>query len=398
MTERKRGYMSGIDELIERTSASQVLSHFGQTPPEKTSGEHRMPCVFNDSCAESSYGTMAVNLSDPAKRIYCHACGVRGNLLTLLWGLMKHCPPSGGKLRGEEFKQAVTALQEIAGGASESSDPTAHGQTANATREPPQPEPQRNTPLKDSENPRARELVTLYEDLLTDPGEMNPAAAAYVRSRPWLTAEVMRSWRMGYLPHSAKGLLRGRMVYGYFDERDHVLSYFGRDPDFDRKWGEWERRGRPEKGKPMKHRFVKGFHRGLELYGQNGKLRLQDERLRESIARLGLFVVEGPNDVIRLDCLGVGAVGLCSNKATDEQVAKIGSFARQIAGGKVVLLPDTDGEGEAGCKELLWKLHQAEGVTPKLGWSSEMFGGAFRDRQPESLSDEEWETIRSKLG
>ena len=397
MNTKNRGYMSGIDDLIEQTSAAQVLSHFGKPPPEKSSGEHRMPCVFDDSCIDSSYGTLAVNLSDPAKRIYCHSCGVRGNLLSLLWGLMKHAPPSGGRLRGDEFKQAVAVLKEIAGedAVPQRSRPAELAPAEPASQAP--PASLRNVPLRDAENPRARELVNLYERLVTDPAEMHPAAATYVRERPWLTPQVMQQWRMGYLPMSAKGLLRGRMVYGYFDERDNVLSYFGRDPDFERKWQNWERSGRPEKGKPIKHRFVKGFHRGLELYGQNGRQRLQDEKLRESIAALGLSIVEGPNDVIRLDCLGVGAVGLCSNKATDEQVREITRFARQIAGGKVVLLPDTDTEGESGCKELLWKLSQCEGIRPKLAWSSEMFGGAFRDRQPESLSVEEWERIRANL-
>jgi len=389
--------MSGIDELIEQTSASEVLSHFGQPPPENSSGEHRMPCVFSTTCIDSSYGTLAVNLSDPAKRIYCHACGIRGNLLTLLWGLMKHAPPSGGKLRGEEFKEAVATLKEIAGGSGPVTPNPAATRSASAKTEQCTAEAERNVPLKNADNPRARELVTLYEQLIADPAQMHPAAAAYIRARPWLTPAVMQHWRMGYLPQSAKGLMRGRMVYGYFDEGDNVLSYFGRDPDFERKRADWERRGRPEKGKPIKHRFVKGFHRGLELYGQNGKLRLQNRELRESIAQLGLCIVEGPNDVIRLDGLGVGAVGLCSNRATDKQVAKIARFARQIAGGKVVLLPDTDAEGEEGCKELLWKLHQAEGITPKLAWSSGMFGGAFKDRQPESLSVEEWETICGKL-
>ena len=98
--------------------------HFGHQPPKKTSGEHRMPCVFDESCSDSSYGTLTVNLNDMAKRIYCHACGVRGNLLTLLWGLAKQQAPTGGKLRGEEFKEAVGLLRDISGGAAPASEPT----------------------------------------------------------------------------------------------------------------------------------------------------------------------------------------------------------------------------------------------------------------------------------
>jgi hypothetical protein len=78
---RNRGYIDGVDQLIEQTSVEQVLSHFGQPLPEKTTGEHRMKCVFREECHNSSYGSMTVNLSDPAHRIYCHSCHIRGNLL-----------------------------------------------------------------------------------------------------------------------------------------------------------------------------------------------------------------------------------------------------------------------------------------------------------------------------
>lgn len=393
-----RGYIAGIDELIEETSAAEALRRFGRKPPEKAGGEHRMPCVFDPACAESSYGTLTVNLDDPAKRIYCHACGVRGNLLTLLWGLQNGKPPSGGKLRGEEFKQAVTLLRELRGEQDTRQHQTPRREAANQTTNEPASAPaSANVPLKDSDNERARELVTLHEDLIVDVEKMNPAAASYMRRRPWLTPEVARKWRMGYLPHSARGLLRGRMVYGYFDQHDDVLTYFGRDPSFEEKWRQWEQRGRPAKGKPVKHRFVKGFQRGLELYGQHGSNRLKDERLRESLKRLGLVVVEGPNDVIRLDCLSAAAVGLCSNRATKAQVKKIVRFARSVAGGKVVLMPDTDSEGEEGCRELLWNLHQHEGIAPRLAWTSTMDGGQWKERQPESLSPEEWEKLAARL-
>lgn len=395
MASKNTPYMNDVDELITQTPIDRVLSHYGQPLPLKGTGEHRMPCVFNTSCIDSSYGTLTVNLSDAARRIYCHSCGVRGNLLTLLWGLEKHQPPQGGKLRGTEFKEAVALLRSL-NGETERPSVTTPVPASEKSPEPPR-EPERNIPLKDSENERARELVTLHESLIADPAQMNPAAAAYFRTRSWLTPDVARHWKLGYLPQSAKGLLRGRIVYAYENERGDILSYFGRDPDFERHRIEWERKGRPENGKPMKHRFVKGFHRGLELYGQHGRERLADGRLQASLDTVGIVVVEGPNDVIRMDCLDVAAVGLCSNKATDEQIAKIGRFARQVAGGRVTLLPDTDPEGEEGFKELLWKLHQLDGLSIRLGWSSETHGGHFAGRQPESLSFEEWQQLRERL-
>ncbi len=114
---QKRGYIDGVDDLIAQTSVEQVLSYFQQPLPTKATGEHRMPCVFNEGCNDSSYGALTVNLSDPARVIYCHVCQVRGNLLTLIHGLTHHRPPTGGRLRGEEFKAAVAMLQQICGGA-----------------------------------------------------------------------------------------------------------------------------------------------------------------------------------------------------------------------------------------------------------------------------------------
>ena len=68
-----------------------------------------------------------------------------------------------------------------------------------------------------------------------------------------------------------------------------------------------------------------------------------------------------------LDTLGLAAVGLCSNKATDEQIAKLSRFARKTANRRIVLLPDNDPEGEEGFKELLWRLSQCDGIKVKLG-------------------------------
>ncbi len=389
-------YMNDIDELIASTPTERVLDRYGQPLPRTGVSEHRLPCVFNESCVDSSYGTLTVNTSDPARRIFCHSCGVRGNLLTLLWGLEKHQPPQGGKLRGTEFREAVQLLRNLNG------EPATQSQARVASEKDAPLEtavanPVKNVPLLESENLRARELVTLHEQLLVEFDQMNPSAAAYLRKRPWLTADVARNWKLGYLPNSAKGLLRGRIVYAFENEKSQILSYFGRDPAFEQHRVEWERKGRPEKSKPMKHRFVKGFHRGLELYGQNGRERLADGRLTESLQSIGLAVVEGPNDVIRLDCLNVAAVGLCSNKATDEQIDKISRFAKQVAHGKVVLLPDTDAEGEEGFRELLWKLHQLDGLTIRLGWSTETHGKRFANRQPESLSIEEWNLLQQRL-
>jgi len=50
--------------------------------------------------------------------------------------------------------------------------------------------------------------------------------------------------------------------------------------------------GKPEGKKPGKHRYVSGFHRGLELYGGHAT-RLQEPWVKESLNRYGLVIVEG---------------------------------------------------------------------------------------------------------
>jgi 5S rRNA maturation endonuclease (ribonuclease M5) len=241
-------------------------------------------------------------------------------------------------------------------------------------------------------NETARGLATLCEELVTDVAAMPPKAAAYFRERAsWLTPEVMRKWGVGYLPRDGRSMFRGWVVYTHRDERGDVLSYSGREVGFEEKWQAWLRAGKPDGQKPAKHKYVKGYHRGQELYGQQSS-RLTEPHVVESLRRFGLVVCEGMNDVVRLDALGVGAVGLCSNKATDEQIEKIVRFAKQTAAGRVFLMPDTDEEGEPACKDLLWRLNEV-GLAVRLGWSQAMHGGAFRDRQPEQLTPSEWELI-----
>ncbi len=76
---------------------------------------------------------------------------------------------------------------------------------------------------------------------------------------------------------------------------------------------------RAKEKKPAKHRFPVDFHRGLELFGQHAS-RLKEPGYRETIARCGIILVEGFNDVLGLDALGIPAVAIMPNKITDEPV------------------------------------------------------------------------------
>ena len=191
--------------------------------------------------------------------------------------------------------------------------------------------------------------------------------------------------------------MRGLIVYPMLGEDGNVLTWFGRDPAFEQKHAAWVAGGRQER-EPEKFHFVKGFHRGLELFGQHGRDRLRAHpEYRDTLHQLGLVVVEGPNDVIALDCLGVPAVGLCSNMVTHEQVAKIARFAKEVAGGQVTLMLDCDPEGETGARQTLFEL--AQQCRVRLAWTAAMFGGTFKNRQPESLSQAEWDfPVRTPSG
>jgi len=102
-----------------------------------------------------------------------------------------------------------------------------------------------------------------------------------------------------------------------------------------------------------------------------------------------LVIVEGMNDVLRMECLQVAALGLGRNKVTSEQLEKLFRYTRTVANNQALLLPDCDEEGETEFKDLLWKLCEAK-VQVRLGWSSNMFKGTFQGLQPEDVSIEVW--------
>jgi DNA primase len=214
----------------------------------------------------------------------------------------------------------------------------------------------------------------------------------------------MEKWRVGYLPRDGGGdkrgwSLRGHIIYPILSDRGKVLTWIGRDPLFEEKEREWNAlppEQRVAKKGPIKHRFPKGFHRGLELFGQHGS-RLKEPGYREIIAGEGILVVEGFNDVIGLDNLGIPAVGICSNRITAKQVEKIAYWAKRLAEGKVSLMFDCEATGDDGAKEALWLLAQ-RGLDVRLAWSQAMHGGKFAGRQPESITREEWdEAVRQSV-
>ena len=399
MAGEKPGFVN-VDELMRQVTFEQAAAYYGVPLPEihRVGNEIRTRCFLN--CGHSDQTgdrALAIQAEHPAKIWRCHqyGCGKGGNLVSLC-DLLKPGPHSEGKPRGERFKAIIADLLAMTRGEAPQTAPSPESPAGRGPA-PPRKQPGRaNIPLAESDNERARGLVNLDAKFIVDVAQMSPRASSYFRSRPFLSPEVCKRWRMGYLPRDtggdhAGGTMRGKIVYPMLSESGEALTWFGRDPEFEAKHQAWVAGGKQDR-EPEKFHFVKGFHRGRELFGQH---RLREEGAREKLAGLGIVIVEGPNDVIALDVLGVPAVGLCSNTVTGEQVEKISQLAHAFGGGVVTLMLDCDAEGETGARQALVEIAQRCAV--RLAWSSEMHGGAFKGRQPESLSREEWERIRGFL-
>jgi len=390
MPERKRSFIN-VDELMPRVSLEQAAAFYGVELPElhRTGKETRTRCFLACNRAEETGDrALAIQEGDPAKKWRCHqyGCGKGGNLIGLC-DLMKPGASGNGRPRGGRFKEIAADLKAMAAGESSAhTSPPVPVDTAVES----EALPKVNAPLTQSENERARELVTLHEQLVTDPAAMPPAAGRYFRSRPFLTPEVCRKWRMGYLPQDATTMLRGKIVYAYDSASGEILTYFGRDPKYEERHQRWIAGGKQDR-EPVKTQFVKGFHRGIELYGEHAVLEVAEidkERNRD------LVLVEGPNDAIRLHTLGVPAVALCSNTITREQAVKARTLASDMPGGSgvIVLMLDCDEEGVSGMEQVLPLL--AERAPVRLAWNRTMHGGRYWGRQPESLRLEDWQDLQ----
>lgn len=387
----RSGYID-VDALQRELAAQgdvveRIAGFYGRELPElhRTHDETRLACHF--ACGkEHATGDRALSVKaqpDGAVfRCFHYGCTVRGNLLTLMYWLKHDRGPSGEKLHGTEFREIAQDLQALVRGEAFS----AAGEPAALAPQSESATPPFNVPLKDSENERARELVTLDDKFVTDVAAMNPKAGSYIRRRPFLTPEQMKKFRCGYLPNDAGSLLRGQFVYGWANAQGDILTWFGRNLNFEEQHEKWRRSG-DSKDEPTKFRFVKGFHRGLELYGEDI---FRQEANTDQSRQLGVIVVEGPNDVIALNALGVPAVAVCSNTITEEQAEKLAALARELGGDTVSVMFDLDREGENGAKQAILML--AERCRVRFGWSAAISEGKFRGRQPESLSAVEWQS------
>ncbi|MBI2480663.1 MAG: hypothetical protein HYV60_19170 [Planctomycetia bacterium] len=386
---RPSGYID-VDRLQAETTLEAAAAKCGVPLDVKGSGpEVRIDCQFGcpgDHCGRKE---VAINTENAQKVFQCHAysCGFRGNLLTLMHGFLTQSMPRGGKLKGDEF-QRVKRVLAGKGEPAATSPARQEPEAASRAATPPLPS---NTPLIDAAEPHIRELYNIDEKLVRDIAVMNPAASAYIRRHPCLSSESMTKWRCGYLPHDGGGdkrgwSLRGSILYPVLSEHGKVLAWAGRDVQYEQKEREYQQltpAERSGKEPPAKHRFPKGFHRGVELFGQHSS-RLREPGYREFISQHGLIIVEGFNDVIGLDNLGVPALGIMSNRMTEAQGDKVLRFAKQLGVNRVNLMFDCEDSGSEGAKDALWFFSERQ-LDVRLVWSPGMHDGKYRGRQPESM-------------
>jgi len=381
-----------VDRLQAETTLEEAAAKCGVQLDVRQSGkEARIDCPFGCEGDHQGRKEIAVNTEHPQKVFYCHAyqCGFRGNLLTLMHGWLTGQRPTGDRLKGGEFNR----VKGVLAGKTPARHSPAPEHKPDVTQETALQTTKRNTPLAESENDAARGLIDIDAKFRNDPAQMSPKGASYLRHRPFLSPELMRKWRVGYLPSDGGGdkrgwSLRGNLIYPLLSVDDKILGWIGRDPSFEEKLAAWERSDR-SKQPPVKHRLPKGLHRGLEFFGQQGS-RLKETGYREAIQDHGILVVEGFNDVMALDALGIPAIGMMSNRMTEEQVEKLALWARRLTGGRVSLMLDCEDTGDEGAKEASWRLLE-RGLDVRLAWSQAMHDGRFRGRQPESITIEEWQ-------
>lgn len=388
MAETSRYSPTSVDRLLSETTLHDSLGQLGVAIPEAKRGNVRMPCPCCPQ--ESEYGTLSVNVERPFNPFQCFGCGIKGNRIKLMWILSHGEQPPEGPLRGDSYKQMVDVLWGLTSGEQPVEPPPTRLPPESAQPVEEKKPPAVNVPLRFHENENVRKTANLHLQLVSNVDAMTPAASAYAGSRAsWLTPEVMQEWGTGYQPRSVPGMFRGQWIFAHRDEEGEVLTYSMRDLNFADKWAKWQRDGSPSDKRPAKHRYVSSYRKGLELYGQH-KQRLERRELKQWLGEVGLIIVEGQWDVIRLDQFNAFAEALCMNQATGEQIEKMVRHAKMASRGRIWLMPDNDSEGERGFKELLWKLSTIEGITARSVWSREAFGGAVDNMEPEDVSPELW--------
>jgi hypothetical protein len=379
-----------VNELLEQTTLQQFVDHYNfETKVQRKGNEERIRNPFACEKCSGNQQAVSVNWAGGVYCGHCYHCSVKGRISALLFGMKYGRQPTGGKLKGEEFKDIAVDIATVAGlrrtAESETSEPIKSQTQVNQAIAIPEPEKSDlvvNPPLARNPDERIAKLVHLSNELLRVPSEMSARAQNYLSSREYMTTKMMERWDVGYLPSNSKSMLRGKLVYALRNERSEKIGYIGRDLAFEDKLAKWEngdRSGKP----PIKTKFPPGFVRGSFLYGAE-RSRLETDQAKLQLRETGIIVVEGPGDVIALDCHGVLAVGVCSNRLASGQIEKLVRWSKSFGNGKITLMLDNDKEGYEGAIESIQKL--ALHIHVSLAWTPDSHSKTFVGKQPENLS------------
>ena len=398
MSYNRKGFIR-IDELVDNLTGDQVqqvLRELG-APVEtiKQQGDEiRTACFLQ--CGKqhpTSERAIAINSAKPGKVWSCHDydCPVKhGNLLSLTslaLGL-------GPRPKGRDFFTVAKRIQSILNGEQSDDAERAAPQSKPSQRDESETKPKVNVPFEENDEERIRAIASLHERLTIDTEQIPPEVSRYMRRHPFLNEVVAAKWHLGYLTRGtgkgqSGGTMRGKFVVEVQNADGKAVAFIGRDCDWEKKRAEWKGAAGDDK-EPVKWAMPRSFYRGVEVFAQH---RLFDPEDQETLKRIGLVVVEGALDTVNLhERLGVPAVGLLSNQATETQVKRIVELARQVADGVVTLMYDFDVPGMQG--EQRDAAEFAKHVKVQRAWAQHKH---FAGRDPATLNEDEWKFIEEHL-
>src|SRR5438876_1789874 len=114
-----------VDDAQAQISLQEAAAKCGVTIDVYGTGRQvRLDCPFGCSGDHVGQREISCDTSNPQKVFSCHAysCQVRGNLLALMHGWLTGTRPTGGHLKGQEFKRVRTVLTGEAAAANASTN------------------------------------------------------------------------------------------------------------------------------------------------------------------------------------------------------------------------------------------------------------------------------------
>ena len=168
-----------------------------------------------------------------------------------------------------------------------------------------------------------------------------------------ISVETCELLGIGYLAQG-RSMLRERIIFQIADARSNsdgeeervILSHIGRAVK--------------EEQEP-KYLFYEGFHKSVELYGQE-IIKLHEDA-REQAKELGyLLVTEGPFDVAKAFEAGLrNVVGTLGSSLSEHQADKLKSMADDLAIDQILLAYDRDDAGRLGAEKAV-ELLESKGL------------------------------------